>query len=217
LRRTALAGAVIVAVLIGAGAGYLYGNANERTITSVSTSMGQTVTITYATTLIDSTTLTQTTTTAFVVTSTATLVRVTTAISTVAAGNQWYGLIYLDNESNCAVSTDPPTTWYEIPCLGFNADPVVFNCAAAAASPEGCTLRVNTTGEYTPQPSGPNYFTVTIWYPYVNDTAGYPGVNCKYIVPSVPTPPGPQGPYYGYCISLNSTAFIVTQRAPPPV
>jgi hypothetical protein len=36
-------------------------------------------------------------------------------------------------------------------------------------------------------------------------------------VPSVPTPPGPMGLTYAYCISINATSFIIAEQAPPPV
>jgi hypothetical protein len=210
MKGAAVAGMLIVALLVGAGVGYLYGNGNERTVTSVSTSAGPTTIRTSATTL----TLTLTSTTVSSHTSISYIVQTTT--QTVGGASKWNGLVWLSNESNCAVSTSPPTTWYEVPCFGIDTNPVIFNCAVAAATPQGCTQRINTTGPPPPQPSGPNYFVVTIWYPYINYTV-YPGLNCRYSVPSVPTPPGPYGPSYAYCIPINATAFIVAQQAPNPV
>jgi hypothetical protein len=184
------------------------------TTTSVSTVASiSTITVTSSTTLVSSATLTYTSTMTILTATTQTSTSTSTTTETVAG--QWYGLNFMGNESNCAVSTDPPTTWYETPCFGSNADAVVFNCAVAANTSQGCTKRINTTGQFTPKPSGPDYFSVTVWYPYINYTV-FPGANCKYTVPSVPTPPGPEGPAYAYCISLNSTAFIIAEQAPGP-
>ncbi len=171
-----------------------------------------TETRTSATTLVSSTTMVQTSTTVVQSTTTTTaVVRSTVTLSTATTTTfvPWYGLDYLGNQSGCAVSTDPPTTWYPVPCFGPNSDEVIFNCSAAAASPQGCTQRVNLNG------SSGQYFVLTIWYPYTNSTLGL-SVNCKYTIPSVPITTGPAGPYYAYCISTNSTAFIVTGRAPGP-
>ena len=207
MNRTVVGAVAVVAILVGAGVGFLAGSANERTVTST-TSAVSTVVFTSATTL------TLTSTMATPSTSTVTE-RQTGAGTPVGVGSRWYGLMFMGNETGCAVSTDPPTTWYETPCFGSNADEIVFNCAAAAATTQGCTRRFNVTGVVEPTPSGPGYFVVTIWYPYVNASV-YPGVNCKYTVPSVPTPPGPEGPGYAYCISVNATSFIVAVQAPGP-
>jgi hypothetical protein len=210
MKAEMVASLFVAALLAVAGAGYLIGNDNEHVLTSVSTIVGPTITatsditMTSATTLVSSTTLTQTATT---------VIRNNMTTTVLSSGNNgWYGLWFLGNQSGCAISTDPPTTWYPTPCNGgSNADAIVFNCLAAAATPQGCTQRVNLTG------SSGQYFVITVWYPFVNYTLGYPGINCKYTVPSVPTPPGPYGPNYAYCITISPTAFIVTVEAPPPV
>jgi hypothetical protein len=92
------------------------------------------------------------------------------------------------------------------PCFGGNfSQAELFNCASSAASPSGCTQRVVSSSN--PQ----NSYQITIWYPYVghtNDT----WTNCNY------TDSGDPGQYYGaYCVSISSTAFIVTEPAPPPL
>ena len=99
---------------------------------------------------------------------------------------------------------------YPVPCFGPNSGAYLFNCAVTAATSQGCTQRVNITG------SSSQSFTVTVWYPYVNYNGEQPWQNCKYMLPDIPTPPGPQGPYYAYCISVNSTSFFITLPSPPP-
>ena len=126
----------------------MVGTSGERTVTSISTS-----------TFVSSTTIvSQSISTATLVQTTTSIVTGGTTTSTVTVANRWWGLNFMVNASNCAVSTDPPTTWYESPCFGTEANDtgvVVFNCAVGAASQQGCTRRVNTTGQYTPQPAGP--------------------------------------------------------------
>ena len=208
MKGTVVASVVTVAILIGAGAGFLVGTVNGRTVTSVSTR-----------TFVSSTTVvSQGTSTATLIRTTTSTVTVGATTSTVTVAERWWGLNFMVNASSCAVSTDPPTTWYESPCFGVETNGtsvVVFNCAAAAATKQGCTQRVNTTGQGAPQPAGPHYFAVTVWYPYINYSL-YPGVNCRFTEPSVPAPPGPGPPIYAYCISFNSTSFIVAEQAPGP-
>ncbi len=93
------------------------------------------------------------------------------------------------------------------PCFGGNLSHAeVFNCVAAAASASGCTQRVVSSSN--PQ----NSFQITIWYPYVGHSNESSWANCMY------TDSGDPGQYYGaYCVSVSSTAFIVTEPAPPPL
>lgn len=124
----------------------------------------------------------------------------------------WYGLAYLTANQNCGFSGNPPTRFYPIPCFGSNS-PIVFNCAAQAATAQGCVQRVSTTA--TPSQS----FIVAVWYPYINHTAWPEWQNCKWVVTSIPVPPGPwpqpqkQG---GYCIPMNSTSFLIATMASAP-
>ena len=93
------------------------------------------------------------------------------------------------------------------PCFGgyFNQTEV-FNCASAAASPSGCTQLV--VGSSEPH----NSYQITIRYPYIGHSNESSWANCIY------TDSGDAGQYFGaYCISISSTAFIVTEPAPPPV
>jgi len=93
------------------------------------------------------------------------------------------------------------------PCFGGNfsqAEP--FNCASTAALPSGCTQHVVSSSN--PQ----NSYQITIWYPYVGHSNESSSENCIY------TDSGDPGHYYGaYCDSISSTAFIVTEPAPPPL
>ena len=93
------------------------------------------------------------------------------------------------------------------PCFGGNfSQAELFNCASAAATLLGCTQRVASSSN--PQ----NSFQITIWYPYVGHSNESSWANCNY------TDSGDPGQYYGaYCVSISSTAFIVTEPAPPPL
>lgn len=196
---------MILLILVAAGVSYLMGSANERTVTSISTGSGFRVTVTSSTTLTSFAVLAQTTTAVLISTTTSSLTFTTTSTQTTTLGAaRWYGLVYLGNESGCTMDA------YPVPCEGSNSDVVVFNCAAAAASPEGCIQRVNLST------SPGQYFVLKIWYPYINYTL-LPDFNCRWTVISVPSPPGPDGPYNSYCISVNSTSFMIADQAPPPV
>ena len=94
-----------------------------------------------------------------------------------------------------------------VPCFGGDfSQAEVFNCGAAATSPSGCRWRVVSSSN--PQ----NGYFVTIWYPYVRHGNESSWANCNY------TDSGDPGHYYdAYCVSINATAFIVTQPAPPPL
>ena len=207
--RWIAAAAVLLVVAVASLALNVYQYSSPRSVTVI-----RTTTFTTATTQLSTTTSIQTQTavtqTSYTVTDTTTESETSTTTETVASTTvPWYGLTYLGAVPGCAVSTDPPTAWYPVPCFGYSG-PHLFNCAAAANTSQGCTQRINITG------TSNQSFAVTVWYPYVNYT-GPAWQNCKYTVPSVPNPPGPQGPYYAYCISVNSTSFLITEPAPPPV
>jgi hypothetical protein len=84
------------------------------------------------------------------------------------------------------------------PCFG--GDAYVFNCASAAATSQGCTT--STTGPY------PSY-VMNIKYPFANQTEPS-WANCLWTVQGIT-----QGQGYAYCISINSTSFIMGEQAPP--
>jgi len=85
------------------------------------------------------------------------------------------------------------------PCFGRDIDnAVIFNCAAAAATPSGCTTTVVSPG-YTAY----NY-NLTIWYPDANAPA--PNSNCEFL-PSL----GYNTPFDAWCISISQDSFIMAQ------
>ena len=91
-----------------------------------------------------------------------------------------------------------------IPCFA-SANPYVFNCAAAAATPRGCTQVVTST--LVPYPS----YIINIRYPFISASAAS-WSNCRWIVS------GATGAVSGngHCFSFNSTSFVVGEQAPPP-
>ena len=93
------------------------------------------------------------------------------------------------------------------PCFGGNASQAeVFNCANEAASTAGCTLRVENA-------SNPLVgFQVTVWYPVLGRSNEPSWENAVY---ESSGDPGQQ--YFVRCVTTNSTAFIVTEPAPPPL
>lgn len=118
----------------------------------------------------------------------------------------WSGLDYMTADSGCTTYVPGGSPVYPVPCFGPNSSAYAFNCAAAAATSQGCTQVVNIIGT-SPKPN----FTITVWYPY-NYQGEQLSQNCKW-TESIPNPPGPESEY-AYCISLNSTAFFVTESAP---
>lgn len=155
----------------------------------------------------------------------ATLFRIGTY--TIAAGDEWGQSVILHflvtspslttpfNYPMYLSSSGASSTWffngttYSLP--GFYSDineAYVFNinnCASPASSSSGCIEQIVST--LNPQ----NRYNMTVWYPYVNQNSSEPSwANCMYYVK------GTSGTSYAYCISLNSTAFIVSEPGPPP-
>ena len=116
------------------------------------------------------------------------------------------GYDYLSN--HCAA---PGGATYVGPCYSPSiADAAAINCAAAAATPEGCTQRVFINRSSTAS------FVVKVNYPVSNIKNGLPGDNCEF---SILFPSGTAGPGPAYCIPLNSTAFYISEQhvvGPPP-
>lgn len=192
---------IIAAVVIGAAifASSYLGTATTETRTSTFTT---TTTETFPST--ETATSTQTTTVVSQRNNTLTVTSIQTTTQTVANRTiPWYGLYYLSAAPGCAVSYGVHS--YPAPCFAYSGG-VLFDCAAAAATPQGCTEKVNITGT-----SNQN-FIITIWYPY---NTGVPSQNCKW-TESLPTPPGPDSAF-AYCISVNSTSFLISEPAPGPV
>jgi hypothetical protein len=89
------------------------------------------------------------------------------------------------------------------------SDALVFNCLEAAATPLGCSEVWSSGLRYSASPII-NY-TVTVWYPSYDQPNEPASANCMYTV----SPVGgldipPPMPSFGYCIAVNSTAFVVS-------
>jgi hypothetical protein len=90
-----------------------------------------------------------------------------------------------------------------IPCFG-SSHPYVFNCAAAAATSQGCTQEV--TSALAPHPS----YIINIRYPFILSSASS-WANCQWIVSGATGAVSESG----HCFSSNSTSFVVGGQAPP--
>jgi len=98
------------------------------------------------------------------------------------------------------------------PCIGQRfSDAMIFNCAAAAATPSGCSEIYSEGVRYSIAPMV-NY-TVTVWYPSYNQPNEPASANCMYNVVPVGALVKPVTPIlFGYCLMVNSTAFVVSVR-----
>jgi hypothetical protein len=81
----------------------------------------------------------------------------------------------------------------------------VFTCAKEAATPQGCTVRINATNSIS-------FVQFTIWYPYVNQSAGAPSwANCAFNAPG-----GSPSQFYAafpsYCFLVGINGFILTTQ-----
>src|SRR5437016_4082778 len=83
-----------------------------------------------------------------------------------------YGLFYLSSAHPGSTSVNESGPWYPTPSFGPESDAVVFNCASAAATQQGCTKTATFKGNSN------QTFTVKVWYPYINASAGIPWENC---------------------------------------
>ena len=178
------------------------------TLVQSTTTMTQSLTVTA--TQLSTTTMVRTQTVVtqsnHTITDTATETETETTTTTTTIANRtipWYGLVYLSADPGCTVSSG--VTSYPGVCSSYS-DPVLFNCAAAAATPKGCTQVVDITGT-----SNQN-FTVTVWYP---DNSGRPGQNCDWT--QLLPPPFELDLINAYCIPVNSTTFLVSEPASGPV
>ncbi len=114
-----------------------------------------------------------------------------------------WGLDYMTADPGCSTEHGGGP-WVPAPCWG--SDAYTFNCLAEAATPQGCAETVQIKGT-----AGGNY-SVVIWYPYVNSSSGIVWENCRFYL----LPPAGPGYTYAYCVSVNSTSFLVGQPSPPP-
>jgi len=93
------------------------------------------------------------------------------------------------------------------PCFGGNITQAeVFNCLNTATKPTGCTQTV-----VNPSNASINY-QITTWYPFISQSNEPPWANCKYQSNGDPAQQN-----FARCVTTNSTAFVVTEPAPPPV
>jgi len=130
---------------------------------------------------------------------------------------------YLISPSPCSASYRSNGTAYAEPCAfgGSVSDAMVFDCIAEAALPSGCTGQISGMPNTTPAPPPINGSiapgstvpvlnnTVTVWYPYSNQTSNEPAwANCMFQVGHLQ--PGSQ---YGFCLQVNSNAFVVSGPA----
>jgi hypothetical protein len=93
-------------------------------------------------------------------------------------------------------------------CFGGNFSEVfIFTCKEAAASPQGCTARVNSTTKYW------EYNTITVWWqPHANKTAGESQwENCTYKALGGSPPQQLYGPFPAYCAPIGANGFIMTE------
>jgi hypothetical protein len=97
-------------------------------------------------------------------------------------------------------------------CFNSNfSEAFIFTCKEAAASPQGCTVRVNSTTKYW------EFNTVTVWYPYVNETVDASSwTNCAYKALGG-NPPQFYGPFNAYCAPIGANGFVLmTPYGPIP-
>jgi hypothetical protein len=106
------------------------------------------------------------------------------------------------------------------PCWGGFSQAHIFNCAAAASSPSGCEALMPAVPAFTPGPGNQEFptmnNTLTVWYgsTEAGNSSGPSWANCHYQVQFFPIAPSST---FGYCASLNSTAFVIAYPAGPPV
>lgn len=100
------------------------------------------------------------------------------------------------------------------PCIGQRfSGALVFNCAEAAATPAGCPAIYSEGVRYSAAP--PVNYTVTVWYPSYNQPNEPASANCMYNVTPVGALVKPETPtLFGYCLGVNSTAFVVSLPDP---
>ena len=135
-------------------------------------------------------------------TSTSTVTSVISATTTRFPNVPWDGQILFMTGNGC--------TGGGVGCFGPDfSGAFVFTCTKAAASAQGCTMQINATSSIA-------FFVITVWYPYVNQTAGAPSwANCAFNKPG-----GSPNQFYAvfpsYCVPIGANAFILTKQAIPP-
>ncbi len=180
-----------VLIVLASVLGYLFGvysSSTPNTVTTTETSYS---------------TISSTTTVSAIVTSTASssLSTNTAQFSLVIPWNtsRLRGANYLAIPNHCsgpAVGTG---------CLSSNfSEAYIFTCLKEAATPQGCTVQINATNSRM-------YYTVTVWYPYHNQTAGGPSwSNCSLDVPGG-NPNRLLKDMPSYCVPVGANGFVLTQ------
>jgi hypothetical protein len=144
-----------------------------------------------------------------------------------SAGTTFSNPGFLMSARGCVASYRSNGTAYAVPCAfgGTVVDALLFNCLAEAALPSGCTVQISGMPNRVQAPPPINGSinisstvpvlnnTITVWYPYVDQTGKAPSwANCMFQVGHLY--PGSQ---YGFCISVTSTAFVVSGPASVPL
>ena len=129
-------------------------------------------------------------------------------VYTLVAGDEWGQLVLLHftvmpsnnlpifgdfraASGGCAENGNP------MPCTTSEfSDAFIFNCASLAATQAGCMTRVSSI-------AAPGYYTITVWYPEVNQRGEPAGDNCRYSVSGDSTSP------FAYCFLVNATGFAI--------
>lgn len=139
------------------------------------------------------------------------------ATYTLVAGDEWGQIMLLHFQVTS--SNNLPTVGSFLASSGAcdeNDNPVpcstsefsqafIFNCAASAATSSGCTEQVSSGLGDLGSPL--TYYTITVWYPYVNQPNEPASANCMFGVKDYTSSP------YGDCFSVNSTAFAMNYPA----
>lgn len=113
----------------------------------------------------------------------------------------WDGpILYMSNADTCNGAA----------CFSSNfSQAYVFTCLKEAATPQGCTVRMNATKSIS-------FIMVTVWYPYVNQTGGAPPwANCSFNSPGG-SPSQFFAAFPSYCFQIGSNAFMYTRQPGTP-
>ena len=104
---------------------------------------------------------------------------------------------FLSASGGCAENASP------VPCVtSLFSDAFIFDCATQAATASGCTTNVSAGIGNAPSRTAP--FTITVWYPYLNQPGEPAYDNCKFSVP------GDTVNTFGQCFVVNATAFAMS-------
>jgi hypothetical protein len=195
--RKAAAAAVIAILVIGSVSSAYYLNTSsvlasqEQTISALQSTVSSLVSHT--------------------VTSTTTATITATTTSVVSTTAKPFPQVPYDGIVLYATNADGCSGGYS-PCFSSDfSQAYVFTCATAAATPQGCTVQINSTKSIS-------FIRFAIWFPYMNQSAGAPSwANCAWNAPG-----GSPSQFYAvfpsYCIPIGVNAFIMTmqhQGAPP--